>query len=249
MLKLFISSFGLLVINAGLFAQTNLDSLVNYDSLALKVAANQPAYQTLSERAKLVWDDGTSEQDFQANIRTLKDSLVWMSLTGAMGIEGARILATKDSFRLINKMAAEYASRDFSFLSDWLLFPVSFKMLQQILAGGQISINERASVALYKDSMYVIYNENEKMLEKIWVNTGNYTITKILLKDKMLAQEMSITFDRYSELNGKPFSYNRVIDVNREGVKLKLSIDINKARLNEDLSYPFEVSEKYKRVH
>ena len=251
MIKFIVSVFTVLLFGNALFAQSQLDSLVNYDSLAIKMAANQVDYRTLSERAKLVLDDGTSEQDFQANIRTLKDSLVWMSLTGAMGIEGARIFITRDSFRIINKIAGEYSVRDFDYLTSWLLFPVNFKMLQQIIAGSKLSINERASVAIYQDSMYLVYCENEKLVEKLWVNTGNYTIAKILLKDKMLQQEMSLTFEGYNDLNGKPFSYKRVIDVTREGVKLKLTMDIDmkKTRLNDNLTYPFEISEKLKRVN
>ncbi len=95
--------------------------------------------------------------------------------------------------------------------------------------------------------MFIIYAENNNLLEKIWVNSGNYTIAKILLKDKRLTQQMSITFDNYNLLEGKPFSYHRIIEVNRDGVVLTLTIDFTKVKLNENLGYPFEVSEKYKR--
>ena len=60
---------------------------------------------------------------------------------------------------------------------------------------------------------------------------------------------MLITFDNYNLIEGKPFSYYRYIEVNRDGVVLKLTIDFTKIRLNEPLTYPFEVSEKYKRQH
>ncbi len=218
-----------------------------FDSLIHRIAANQTGYQTLTARAKLSWDDGKSQQDFQAGLRMKKDSIVWMSIMGPMNIEAARVLITPDSFQLLNKMGNEYAGRNFSFLSNWLLFPVSFPMLQQILAGEKADIHEKASTAVYQDSTFVIYCENNNLLEKIWVDSRNYTISKILLKDKLLTQQMSITFDSYNLLEGKPFSYHRLIEVNRDGVTLVLTIDFTKVKLNENLSYPFEVTAKYKR--
>ena len=220
---------------------------ITFDTLVQHLLMNQTGYKTLSGRAKLSWDDGKSQQDFQATVRMKKDSLVWMSITGPMNVEAARVLITPDTFQLLNKINTEYTGRGFSFLNNWLLFPVSFPMLQQILAGEKVDIREKATTAAYQDSTFIIYAENNNLLEKIWVNSRNYTISKILLKDKLLTQQMSITFDSYNLLEGKPFSYHRVIEVNRDGAVLTLTIDFTKVKLNENLSYPFEVSEKYKR--
>ena len=230
------------------FSQTPPDTTkITFDTLTNRLLSNQPAYKTLSAHAKLAWDDGTSEQDFQATIRMKKDSLVWMSITGPLNVEAARVFITPDTFQLLNKINTEYTGRNFTYINNWLLFPVTFPMLQQILTGEKLNIHEKASTAVYEDSMFVIYTENNNLLEKIWVNSRNYTIAKILLKDKLLTQQMSITFDNYNLVDGKPFSYNRVIEVNRNGAILTLTIDFTKVKLNENLSYPFEVTEKYKR--
>ena len=229
----------------GVFAQDFLQ--VNFDSVFSKVAANQIPYKTLSERTTLTWDDGNTAQQFNSNIRAKKDSLIWMSL-GMFGFEGARVLISPDSFRLINKLTNEYIVRDYNFIQSWILMPVSFEMLQQIIAGEKISINEKAKLATKEDSSYVLYLESDKLLEKIWVDTENYTLKKILLKDKLLKQDMTITFDSYNSLNQKPFSYKRSIVIHRDAATMKLSMDITKAHVDEELNFPFEVNEKYKRV-
>jgi hypothetical protein len=232
------------------FSQVQPDSTtLTFDSLMLKISANQTGYNTFSGRAKLTWDDGKAAQDFQATMRLKKDSIVWISFSGPMNVEGARALITPDTFGLINKTASEYDGHSFAYVNNWLLFPVSFTMLQQIITGERLDIKEKASTASYQDSVFVIYCENDHLLEKIWVDTRNYTISKILLKDKLLTQQISITFDSYNQFEGKPFSYHREIEVNRDGVLLKLTIDFTKIKLNENLSYPFEVSGKYKRLH
>ncbi len=245
-------TFLFLFLYSGAFAQDSL--LVNFDSVLAKISANQISYKTLSERTILTWDDGNTAQQFNAGIRLKRDSLIWMSL-GMFGFEGARVLVSPDSFRLVNKLTNEYMVRDYSFIQSWILMPVSFEMLQQIIAGEKISVNEKATFATKEDSSYVLYLESDKLLEKVWVDTVSYTIKKILLKDKLLKQDMTITFDSYNSLNPrltvgqeKPFSYKRNIIIHRDAATMKLSMEITKAQVDEELSFPFEVNEKYKRV-
>lgn len=227
-------------------AQSNSDSTgLNVDSIINKITDQQPVYKTLSARAKIDWEDENGEQKFQATIRLKSDSLLWMSL-GVAGIEGARLLITPDSFRLMNKLTMVYTASDFNFLRNLILFPLNFKMLQQIIWGRKILINENVSMAATEDSATVLYFESNKLLEKLWVDTAHYTIQKILLKDKLFNQNMTITFGAYNYSEAKPFSYQRNIVINRDSDVLKLSMEFTKINFNGNLAFPFEVSEKYK---
>ena len=224
------------------------DSLgINIDSLLIRVQANQTFYKTLSERAILNWDDGKTNYQFNGNFRVNKDTVVWASLS-MFGFEGARALVTPDTFRLLNKISAEYVVRDINYMQSWLLLPVNFTMLQQLIAGEQFSINEKAGYVTREDSSYVLYSETEKLLQKVWVNTENYTIKKLLLKDKLLKQDMAITFDAYKYSEAKPFASKRSITITRDTGVIKLDMEITRIKFDEQLSYPFEINEKYKRT-
>jgi len=73
----------------------------NYDSLAAKIQTNQNAYKTLSLRAKLVWDDGTTEQQYRP-ISGFTDSIVWMTYYRYSWVwEGGRVLIHPDTFKLV----------------------------------------------------------------------------------------------------------------------------------------------------
>jgi hypothetical protein len=67
-----------------------------YETVAEKFQEQNHQYQTASIKAKV---DVTEKktQSFTANIRMMRDCLFWASLTGALGVEGSRISATKDS--------------------------------------------------------------------------------------------------------------------------------------------------------
>ncbi|HLP53232.1 MAG TPA: DUF4292 domain-containing protein [Chitinophagales bacterium] len=241
-------NFRLLLLFLGLsFSAHAQDSLqLNFDTVLTRVQANQIPYKTLSERTVLTWDDGNIAQQFNASIRVKRDSVIWMSL-GMFGFEGARAFITPDSFRLINKLTSEYMVQEVGYIKNWISLPVNFAMLQQIIAGEQLTVDEKAHLVAREDSAFVLYLESDKMQEKVWVDTVNYTIRKILLKDKLLKQDMTITFDSYNSLSQKPFSYKRDIVINRDGQVFKLGMQISRAQADEELSFPFEVSDKFKR--
>jgi hypothetical protein len=220
---------------------------LNFDSVMTRVAAQQRDYKTLSARIKMEWNDGDLQQEFTANVRIKKDSMIWLSM-GMVGIEGMRLLITPDSIRILNKLANEYAVRDFSFLQKWLLLPVNFTMLQEIIAGGKISIQQSAAMAGAEDSAKVLYIESDKLLEIIRVDTMHYTPRQILLKDKLIKQDMQIIFDAYNYSEAKPFSHQRTITIHRDETTASLHMDFIKINFDEELSYPFDVPEKFKRV-
>lgn len=247
MIKRFIVPFLFILLTYTAVAQS-LDSIPNYDSVLAKVYAKQLPYNTLSMRGRMVWNDGSGELEFQGNTRMQKDSIVWMSLTGPFNIEGARVLASPDTFCIINRLAGEYAIKEFAYLERWLYLKLDFKTLQQLLTGHKADIQEKATAVAIEDSMYVLYMENDKMQEKLWVHPLNYTITKLVLKDKMLKQSIAIKFDAYNDLNGMPFSYRRDIEINRDAQTMRLLMEINRASVNENLTYPFDITDRLKKI-
>lgn len=228
-------------------AKATGDSTLTYASVLDSVTQNQLAYQTLSFRSKLLWDSDKTTQELQGTVRIQKDSLIWASL-GAFGLEAARVLLTSDSFKIIYKLNNEYSVQPFSYLRNWLLFPVSFPMLQQLLVGEKIDISANATAVEKTDSFLVLYSETNTLAETVWVNPINYTVAKLLLKDKLLQQDMTITFGDYNLFSGKPFAYKRWIEINQGSAKVKLYMEVTRLASDGTLSFPFEINERYKKV-
>ncbi len=241
----FIQTLFLLTFSSISFSQTTSDSLQQWMT---GVEQQQINFKTLSVRAKLNWDDGKTEIDFVASFRVQKDSIIWASFSSAGGIEVARVILTPDTFMMMNKLGGQLLFRNFSYIQDWLYFPFTYKMIEQIIAGTKVEIPYRETNAQTENDLGVVYLESEKMLEKIWVNTQNYTIGKILLKDRMLSQEALLTFDSYNDLNGKPFSYKRSIEITRGEIKARLNLNVTRALIDEPLQMPFEITGRMKEM-
>jgi hypothetical protein len=73
-------------------------------NLATTFICGQDGLSFFHAKSEIVIERNGEKQDFTAHIRyNLKDTL-WVSFTGAFGIEGARMLVTKDSTYIINKI-------------------------------------------------------------------------------------------------------------------------------------------------
>lgn len=235
--------FALVFLNASLSAQENADSLVQV------VAENGITYHTFAGRAKCNWQDDKIQMDFQASIRMIKDSLIWGSITGPLGIEFARFLVTRDSFRLISNLSKEYIVSDVSYVQRWLSLPLNFYQLQQLLSGQLVTVEQAVSGYAANDtSTMTIYQENQKLYFTHTLNPQSYTLHQAVLKDKLLDQSITATFDKTDSLAGKLFMVNRAVVIARGKDRMNLQMDFFKYSVNEALLFPFEISAGFKRI-
>jgi hypothetical protein len=95
-------------------------------TLATSTFWGQDGLSFFHAKSEIVIERNGEKQDFTAHIRyNLKDTL-WVSFTGAFGIEGARMLVTKDSTYIINKI--EKTNMAFSVYEENYLIPYAFSL-------------------------------------------------------------------------------------------------------------------------
>ena len=61
--------------------------------------------------------------DVNATIRMHKDSLIWASVNAVLGIEAMRLLITKDSVFLLDKLNKTYTTRSVDYLQEETSLP------------------------------------------------------------------------------------------------------------------------------
>ena len=145
---------------------------MHWDWLAMKVDAEVES----SER------DGS----FSATVRMARDSVIWVSISPALGVEVARLKLTPDSVFLISKVPNNrfHYQGDYDALSDWLDTPLGFADFQDVLTGRPMGLD----------------SENDKFISRIdgreYVLISKYkrrTKRVVGLDDKDLAPDDSLT--------------------------------------------------------
>lgn len=110
--------------------------LTQYDATAMQwewLAMKVDAEVTSTER------DGS----FSATIRMARDSVIWVSISPALGVEVARLKLTPDSVFLISKIPNNkfHYAGDYSAIADWLNTPIGFRDLQDVLVGRPMGLD------------------------------------------------------------------------------------------------------------
>ena len=107
---------------------------------------------------------------FKANIRIRKDSLIWISISPALGVEMVRVLITPDSVKYVSKIPNDkhYYLGDFSAVTGVAQMSLDFKMIQDILLGNAIMMDkgEDKFVSLIDKQRYCLISKFNRHLRR-----------------------------------------------------------------------------------
>lgn len=206
-------------------------------------------YRSLSAKVKVEYKGADGKKpDFIANVRLLKDSIIWISINSILG-EALRTIVTKDSVKVLYKMDKTVQLRSIEYLQEVTKIPFTFTELQDLLMGNPI----------YLDSNIVSYKNEEKTISLM--SAGSlfkhlFTVSKndyVLLHSKLddvdiiRARTCDITYGDYEVKNGINFSKYRKIVVSEKS-RLEIELQFKQFDFNEQLSFPFNIPKNYKRL-
>src|SRR5215213_2919594 len=95
-----------------------------------KVINNRIDFNTFSAKIKVDYRGGDGKSyDFNAFLRMKKDSVIWVSVNAALGIEAFRVLITPDSVKVLNKLDKVAQLRSMDYLQELTQLPFDFYAL------------------------------------------------------------------------------------------------------------------------
>lgn len=136
--------------------------------LTEKLEQNQFSYQTLTWKADVDIDQDGKKTGFKINARLIKDTVIWMSISPALGIEVARVMLTPDSVMLTNKMDKTYFVGTYNYLSNKFGVELNFELIQSALSGKPIWYDADAKYkAIAENEAYMLQAKSSKKLARI----------------------------------------------------------------------------------
>ena len=205
-------------------------------------------FNTFSAKIKVDYEGKEGGDQATAYVRIQKDSIIWLSLTGALGIEGYRLMITRDSFRLMNKLQKTVQYRSIAYLQEITEIPFDFFSLQDVIIGNPVFID--SNIVSYKST------ENELLVLMIGnvfkhlltLENSDYRIIHSKLDDvnALRNRTCDITYDAYEKAGNFYFSTKRRISV-AEKSKLDINVEFKQYSFNKPQDYPFNIPKNYKR--
>jgi hypothetical protein len=229
-----------------------------------KLTESEVKFDWLNARCNIVVvDDKKSKTEFGGQIRIQNDSVIWISLSPALGIEVARLMITTDSIKFINRLNKSYFTGDYEFISEIFQTTIDFDILQSLIVGNDLhsyeNISFRASVDALeyklqsthrlKKRKYLKKDDTPNILvQSIWLNPDNYKITRVNLKEfgeenKRLQTEYS----SFKPIDSQLFPTVLKIDLQSEK-KLAIQIDFSKIEVGARQAFPFKIPDNYVKM-
>lgn len=215
-----------------------------------KVIKNKIDFTTFNAKVRVQYEGKEGGDEATAFIRLKKDSAMWLSLRGALGIEGFRVLITHDSVKVMNLLKKNVQYRSIDYLQEITDIPFDFTTLQDLVIGNPVFID--SNIISYK------VNANNELLvlmggkifkHLVSLDNSDYKILHSKLDDIDVGRNRTcdITFSDYENTTAVLFSTARKISV-AEQSKLDINLDFKQYAFNQPLTFPFNIPKNYKRL-
>ncbi len=228
------------------------DSKVGKVKIKRSFQSENADFKYLNCKSRIEYTDGLQNLTSGATIRVSKDSVIWVSVNPALGIEVLRCLINQDSVFIIDKIHKEYLVFSFKELSTILNFEINYPLVQSILFGNPPFI-EAAGDSTYSDSTYSMLMQTRKnVFIENFVKNQNKKLEKITMRDEKTANTLNINYENFLPLENILFAFTNRISLSyrsRKGLEnIYIGIQHNKIEpTNKDLRFPFNIPNRYER--
>jgi hypothetical protein len=225
------------------------DSLIFIKENYARIKENKIKFNTFSAKIDLDIIDGEGKNNnANAHVRMYRDSIIWVSLTGPLGIEGLRAFITRDSVKLLDKQKKVYTVRSVSYLQEMTELPLELSSLQDLLLGNPVFLDSNIK-SYYKIADNIIFESIGDFFKNIFtINTTDKIIQNSLLNDidETKTRTCKLTYGDYETKKGLNFSTKRTIDVSDKKT-FSVKMEFKQYDFNETLSFPFPIPKRYDR--
>src|SRR5436853_3350102 len=224
------------------------DSLAFMNNVYQSVIKNSISYTTFSAKIDVEYEDADGKKyDVNAHLRMYKDSVIWVSITALLGIEGLRAYITPDSVKILDKQNKIYIARSVSYLQEVTELPLDLHTLQELIIGNPVFFDE--NINSYSRSPGTISLQNNGTYFKNLFTVGEADklpqSSKLDDLDEMRNRTCYLSYSDYEDKKGVNFPTRRNITVS-EKKKLDIKLNFKQYDFNETLSFPFSIPKSYK---
>lgn len=213
-----------------------------------KVIKNKINFTTFTAKVRFAYNSTEENDEATAYIRLKKDSVLWLSLRGPLGIEGFRILITRDSVKVMNILRKTIQYKSIAFLQEVTGIPFDFAALQDVIVGNPVFIDSNIN-SYTSDSSYLQIVMTGKIFKHLaTLDNKDYKIVESKLNDiHHTNRTCNIEYSGYDNNSGVPFSTERKISLTDES-KLNINLTFKQYTFNQPVTFPFNISGNYKRL-
>lgn len=215
------------------------------DALLKQLKNNELPFSELALKLKTKVSSPDLNQSFTTNIRWKKHEKIWMSMS-IIGIEGARVLITKDSIKIMDKINNRYILKPLSYIKEKTLVDLSFTDIENLLLG-QLVFTDAGKAKYSENTTNININaDGVRFLSNVVFDKNSKNPTGFLVTDKKYAQTIDVAQANYQMQLGKPFSMDRELKMKSGAASFEMIAKIQSIESKQNLEYPFYINPAFK---
>ena len=214
-----------------------------------QIISNRIEFTTFSAKIDVDYeDDNGKKYNVNAHLRMYTDSIIWISITGPLGIEGLRAYITSDSVKVLDKQNKTYVARSVSYLQEVTELPLDLQSLQDLLVGNPVFLDSNLVSYSRSCDMVSVLSNGDFFKNLFTFDAVNKQVQSAKLDDldELKNRTCYLTYSDYKDKKGVRFAERRGINVS-EKKKLDIRLNFKQYDFNETLSFPFSVPKNYQR--
>lgn len=228
----------------------NIESvIVTPDGLAdfhAKLAAANFDFTYLAAKAKVTFEQKGKNTSVNFSVRMKKDETIWISVNAIGTIEVARVLLSRDSVKILDRINNKYIVTDYDQISELLKVQADFQMIQQLITGSvsdpQASWSELAKTM---DAISWKFITEDHVRSEYFIDPITYKPRQLDMHDTEQKQSLTVNYGDYRPVGTYlfPFLINSYAVSQKESVKL--DVQYTKVEKVDALDFPFNVPKKF----
>jgi hypothetical protein len=235
----------------------------NAKTLTAKLKANEFRFNKLNAKLSVESLIDSTTNSFSINLRMRKDSVIWMSIS-KFGIEGARVLITRDSVKLYTSIPTKrYFKGDFSYISKLLNTDLDFEILQSLLVGNSVAFYDEdeklkpgtdncqytlGTIRKHKLRKVIRGKDLKEPAQSIYMSTGTFKIARILFYEFNPDRSLDVKFNDYTTIDSTQLFPTKINLLFKSDKTFSIDIAYTKTDFNADQTFPFKIPDDYEQV-
>lgn len=206
-------------------------------------------FEYFTSRAKMLYKDDNQEVSAAVDIRMKRDSIIWMSIKPMLGIEVMRIIITKDSVLILDRMNKSMSLMSMNELSKKISFPLSFKMAESLIIGNlPLSVKEKGKIGIEREYFKLQQEEGDFDLISL-ISREYYKLERMNVKQRDTKNELLLRYEDFKVIGGQliPFTSTAVLSYKSSDKSTKISpqieLNINHGKIDlptVPITFPFQ---------
>lgn len=232
---------------AATVSQAAADSAQTVQTVLHALDSSRILFQTFSSKVAVDYSGSDGKKyNVNANIRMQRDSTIWISVNAMLGIEAMRVLITRDSVKLLDKLNKTYTAHSIDYLQKTTALPLDLTTLQDLIIGNPVFLDSTVIGYTKSNGTISLLLLGKLFKNLITINEAGKTVQHIKLDDAnpARARTADLSYSDYETKKGVPFATKRVISVS-EKKKLDIRLDFKQYDFNEPVQLPFAIPKNF----